>query len=73
MRTDTERLDWLEEQFGCALVNDDNGHWACVYDGIQTVPDSESAIDMSTSFWIEKDKWHNSVREAVDSAMDGRD
>lgn len=69
MTTDTERLDWLEKEFGCALVNDDNGHWACVCDGIQNVPSGEGAEDISTSFWIEKDKWRNSAREAIDAKM----
>ena len=67
---DTQRIDWLEKEFGCGLVNDDNGHWAVSYDGIQNVPAGSEASDITTSFWIEKHQWRNSVREAIDDAMD---
>lgn len=70
MRTDKERIDWLEKQFGCALVNDDNGHWCVTWDGIQSVPLEEGPVDVSTTFWVERHQWRNSVREAIDAAMD---
>jgi hypothetical protein len=35
---DMGRLDWLENQQVCALVSDDNGHWAFVCSGFQNVP-----------------------------------
>lgn len=67
--TDQERLDWLEQQPGAALVNDDNGHWAVAYDGFQNVPVGDQPQDISTAFYIEKSRWHNSIREAIDAAI----
>jgi hypothetical protein len=68
--TDTERINWLEEQEGWALVSDDAGRWAVTTSGIQNVPDSDKAIDISTTFWIEADKWKDSIRDAIDAAME---
>lgn len=66
---DTDRIDWLERQDGMALVSDDYGHWACVTDGVQdtliNAPD-----DISTSFWIRKEDWHSTIREAIDAAYE---
>ena len=69
-KDDTELLEWLESSTGYCLVSDDNGHWACVCDGIQNVPMGEDTEDIATSFWIEKDKWKNTIREAILSAME---
>ena len=70
--TDTERLDWLEKivnEGSCpALVNDDNGHWALVFDGTQNVVSGDQPQDVATSFWIETHQWRNTAREAIDSA-----
>lgn len=68
--TDKERIDWLEEQDGFALVSDDAGRWAVVTDGIQNVPDMDNPIDISTSFWIEANEWKNNIREAIDAAIE---
>ena len=68
-RTDTIRLDWLEQQEGCALISDDNGHWTVAGDGWQNCPMTKEAIDIQTTFFIEKDKWADSVREAIDQAV----
>lgn len=65
--TDTERLDWLSQQDGYALVSDDAGRWAVVSDGMQNLPDDEPA-DIQTLFFIEANKWKPSVREAIDAA-----
>ena len=65
---DTERLNWLEKSDGFALISDDFGHWACVTDGVQNVPDSVPA-DISTTFWIEKHEWESTIRKAVDKAI----
>lgn len=73
VRTDTERLNWLEEHEAYALVNDDNGHWACVSDGIQNVPMDDKACDIETCFFIEKDRWKGSIREAIDYVIDHYD
>ena len=68
--TDKQRIDWLEKQQGCALVNDDNGHWACVFDGFQNCPSGDDPENIDSVFFIEKKYWKNSVREAIDSAME---
>jgi len=72
--TDTERLNWLEENEGLALVSDDFGNWAVVTDGCQNVPlEPGKPSDITTSFWIEKKQWRPSVREAIDAAIQGED
>jgi len=69
--TDTERLDWLQEQshYGCGLINDDTGHWAVSTDGFQYVLMEDAACDIETTFHVPSDEWSNSVREAIDAAM----
>lgn len=66
---DKPRLEWLEERDGYALVSDDNGHWAVVVEGFQNCLIGPQPADVTTSFWIEKDQWYNSIREAIDAAM----
>ncbi len=66
--TDTQRLNWLEEAEGFALVSDDGGRWAVVTDGAQSVPDRYPS-DISTLFWIKADEWCPTVREAIDAAI----
>jgi hypothetical protein len=66
---DTERLNWLEANDAYSLINDDNGHWACVSDGMQNVPMDTEACDIQTTFFIEKDQWQNTIREAIDFAI----
>lgn len=65
---DTDRLNWLEQNQGSALVSDDDEHWAVVTNGMQSIP-MESPGDVSTSFWIKKDEWKPSIREAIDAAI----
>ena len=69
---DTERLDWLEAQTkkgACpALLNDDNGHWAVSFEGIQNCPD-DGPCDISTAFFVDAGHWHNTIREAIDAAI----
>lgn len=67
-RTDTERLDWLAKQGGAALVNDDFGHWAVSFDGMQNVP-RKTPADIQTMFVIEKKQWKKTIRQAIDAAM----
>lgn len=69
-RTDTERLDWLEQQFGCGLISDDNDHWAFSGSGTQNVPSGEEPEDIMTTFFVEAGEWRNTIREAIDAAMD---
>jgi hypothetical protein len=69
--TDRMRMDWLEKysNAGGGLVNDDNGHWAFVWDGIQPVPMKSGAIDMPMTLFVEKKQWKTSARKAIDMAM----
>ena len=66
---DSERLDKLEQMESYGLVSDDNGHWACVTEGTQTCPLGDDPDDIQTTFWIEKARWFNTVREAIDHAI----
>ena len=67
--TDKERIDWLEQHQGFALVSDDYERWACVCDGMQDCPLEEGPYDLATSFFIKKDNWKSSLREAIDHAI----
>lgn len=58
-------IDWLEEQFGCALVNDDNGHWAVTWNGMQNVVSGDEPQEVETTFFISANEWHNTVMEAI--------
>jgi len=42
-RTDSERVNWLEKNFGVALLDDDNGHWAI------SVSSTSPGVDLSLS------------------------
>lgn len=68
MLTDTERLNWLEKQYGCGLINDDFGHWAVSFDGMQNVP-KKTPADIQTTFFVEKKQWKKTVRAAIDAAI----
>jgi len=63
--TDKQLIDFLEKEFGCALVNDDNGHWALSYCGFQNVVVGKRGQDVQTSFFIGAKEWSNSVRAAI--------
>jgi hypothetical protein len=65
---DTERIDWLEKQQGYALVSDDAKHWAVVTDGMQNIP-LKTPIDITTTFFIKKEEWKESIRKAIDFAI----
>ena len=72
--TDKYRLDWLESitsKGACpGLIFDDNGHWAVAFTGFQNVPDGDRQEDIQTTFFIEAERWKNSIREAIDYAME---
>jgi len=76
MVTDTQRLDWLEEQVNkgaCpGLINDDNGHWAVSFNGMQNAVAGEQTADVWTAFHIEAHEWRNTIREAIDAVMTTR-
>lgn len=68
MNSDTDLLDFLESCEGAALISDDAGNWAVSGDGVQNIPD-DPPQDISTCFFIEKDQWRPSVREAIKAYM----
>ena len=68
--TDTERINWLESQYGWGLISDDNGRFACVFEGIQNVPDEGKPFDLVSNFFIKKEHFKPTVREAIDGAME---
>lgn len=76
MPSDTERLDWLEKQgSGIALLHDDVARWAVSQCGMQPIEDEHGLItDRPISgVWsnvVERHEWRNSVREAIDAAME---
>jgi hypothetical protein len=67
--TDTELLDWLQEQDGCGLISDDAGRWAVSTGGIQNMPDTQKVIDISSTFYVEAKDWRSTVREAIETAI----
>jgi hypothetical protein len=52
------------------LLNDDNGHWAVKFDGFQSVPFGDEPDDVETTFFVEKDSWRDTIREALAAALE---
>lgn len=50
-----------------ALLNDDNGHWAVVFDGVQSVPLGKG--DVTTAFFVEKHRWCKTISQALIKAL----
>jgi hypothetical protein len=70
--TDGKMLDWLEakthEGYCPALIFDDDGHWAVMFDGVQSTPGDGPPF--ATSHWAgDETQWFDSVREAIRAAM----
>jgi len=51
--------------FAIAVINDDNGHWAVVADGYQSISDGDDPVDVDTHFWISARHWKSTLREAL--------
>ncbi len=69
LKTDAERLDWLGQQEGYGLISDDMGRWAVSSCGTQNLPDDvDQPFDFSGSFWVVKENWRPTIREAIDAA-----
>ena len=71
--TDTERLDWLEKNSdGGGIFNDDAWgtpvRWAFSASGFSPVVGDE-VLDGQWVFWVEKDDWKPTIREAIDIAI----
>ena len=63
--TDTELLDWLENNaWGAAIVHDDVSHWAVATMGAQDIQ-SDPPGDLWTTHLIEKHAWQPSIRDAI--------
>lgn len=73
MATDKDRIDWLEKQVSkgacLGLINDDNGHWALSWRGMQNVVTGKKGKDVWTSFHIPAKDWRKTIRKAIDAAM----
>ena len=72
--TDTERLDWLEKHSdGGGVFNDDRWggplRWAFAASGFSPVVDNEP-LEGQWVFWVEKDDWKPTIREAIDHAIE---
>lgn len=55
------------------LLNDDNGHWAVIFDGFQNVPIGDDKEDICTTCFIEAKKWKDSIYEALVCALENKD
>lgn len=67
--TDTQRLEWLEEQQGFGLISDDQGRWAVSTCGMQNLPDDpEKPFDFVGNFVVDAECWRATIREAIDAA-----
>jgi len=66
---DTKRFNWLEEQFGGAVINNDNGMWAFASDGFQNIESGNEAFDLESTFLVEKHAFKPTLREAIDHAI----
>jgi hypothetical protein len=64
------RLEQLADQGYCPnLLNDDNGHWALVFDGFQQVPEGKEPQDIETSFFVIKEFWKPTIQEAIEYSL----
>jgi hypothetical protein len=77
MMTDTERLDYLDNEMkkgGCPnIVCDDDGRFALAHDGMQPVPPADGKgfkEIMSTVVIVQPEQWKSSIREAIDYAIE---
>ena len=76
-----QRIKWLEDvtrKGACpAIVNDDNGHWAVSFEGMQSVPqnihEGDDPKDVNTMFFIRKHQWKSTIASAIDYAKDNYD
>lgn len=73
MTTDTERLDWLEnEGSGISVHHDDHGHWGISDGGMQPVPPQDGTAFselVCLQCFVEPIAWRPTLRSAIDAAM----
>jgi hypothetical protein len=66
VRTLEETLYNLSRLGSCPnLLYDDNGHWALVFDGFQTLCTEDKPIDIETTFWVKAEDWKDNIYDAV--------
>lgn len=70
LRYAADLLDYFEDYGeGCALISDDDGRWAVVCDGFQTMP-SGLPQHVEAAFIVAAGDWKPSVREALQAFYD---
>ncbi len=61
-----EALEGLSKIRHCPnLLNDDNGHWAVSFDGFQNVPIGDDPEDISSTIFVEKSNWKDTIYDAL--------
>ncbi len=65
-----KRLNELTEKGFCpALIFDDDGRWALVFDGAQNVNFTDEPQNMASTFFIEAEFWKDTIEEAVEYSI----
>lgn len=65
-----KKLNNLADSGYCpALIFDDDGRWALVFDGVQPVNFSSDPQSMNTTFFVDADSWKDTIEEAVEYAI----
>ncbi len=66
-----QALEYLAETGSCPnILNDDNGHWAISFVGMQNVPMTDEPEDITTTMFVEAKYWKDSIREALIYALE---
>jgi len=67
-----DALQKLSEIGYCpALLNDDAGRWAVVFDGFQSVVMGDEPEEVQTSFCVAAECWNPNIRKALIKALRG--
>lgn len=65
-----KELNALADKGYCpALLFDDDGRWALVFDGTQPANLNSNAQSMYTTFFVDADSWKDTIEEAVEYAI----
>ena len=51
--------------FSPNLLNDDNGHWAVVFDGLQSIAAGPDREDCMTTAFVRAENWKDSIYDAL--------
>lgn len=68
-------VDFIIDSLTClgecpSLLYDDDGHFALTSDGSQSMSLTESPHDMDMVFWVKKEQWKDTIREALNHYLD---